>query len=141
MTDLKIVLEESLHRVVPHDDRWITLLEAFYKDFMASTPIVAEKFAGTDMRRQLSMLRSSLQVMLTFATSKQVLIGMDEVARAHDRRHQDISPDLYDKWLESLITVLGRQDPLWCREVELSWRVHLAPGIAYMKFLYDHPED
>ena len=42
-------------------------------------------------------------------------------------------------WLESLIETVQLFDSRFTEEIELAWRVVLAPGIAYMKFKYDKP--
>ena len=47
-------------------------------------------------------------------------------------------PELYEAWLDSLIATARESDPDFDDELELAWRVVLAPGIAYMKFRYDH---
>ena len=59
------------------------------------------------------------------------------VARLHIRSGRDIPAEYYDTWLDSLIEALGEFDPEFDADVELSWRLVLAPGISYMKFMHD----
>ena len=83
------------------------------------------------------MLAQSLHEMVDFATSRVASDRLGRVADRHSRRQRDIPPELYEVWLDSLIRTVREMDPLFCEEIELAWRVVLAPGIAYMKFRYD----
>jgi hypothetical protein len=60
------------------------------------------------------------------------------VAMRHSSKERDIAPELYEEWLESLVETVREFDLEFTDEVELSWRVVLSPGIAYMKFRHDH---
>jgi hypothetical protein len=61
--------EESFARVTARNlcDRF---LDGFYRRFITSDPMVAEKFAGTDMAHQKQMLHESLAEMATFALKR-----------------------------------------------------------------------
>ena len=65
------------------------------------------------------------------------MIIYSELHNTTVKKNAAIPPDLYDVWLECLMQTLKEFDPEYSSEVELSWRVVLAPGITYMKFKYD----
>jgi hemoglobin-like flavoprotein len=128
---------DSFYRVSgePEDQR--DFLSRFYEIFLAESPEIRVRFDNTDMERQREMLAQSLHEMVDFATSRVASDRLGRVADRHSRRQRDIPPELYEVWLDSLIRTVREMDPLFCEEIELAWRVVLAPGIAYMKFRYD----
>ena len=128
---------DSLYRVSgePEDQR--DFLSRFYEIFLAESPEIRARFDNTDMERQREMLAQSLHEMVDFATSRVASDRLGRVADRHSRRQRDIPPELYEVWLDSLIRTVREMDPLFCEEIELAWRVVLAPGIAYMTFRYD----
>jgi truncated hemoglobin YjbI len=131
--DYQYIFDESYTRVMERD----AFFDVFYSSFIESSPRVAEKFRDTDVNKQKLMLEKSLAYMTTFHTDLAADEEMESVARIHDRHHQDIEPKLYDEWLECLIDTVRKCDPRFDREVELAWRLTLAPGIAYMRFQHD----
>ncbi len=84
------------------------------------------------------MLRQSCWHMVTFSEKRQASEELRDVAVIQSRRDLNIAAPLYDIWLDSLIEAVRLFDTQFSDEVELAWRVVLAPGIAYMRFRYDH---
>ena len=91
------------------------------------------------MHRQVAMLEKSLHYIAYLFTHDEVYDHVRRVARIHDRAHHDIPPELYDLWLESLIDTVREFDPQFTADIELAWRLVLARGIAYMKFMHGRP--
>ncbi len=137
MEDIVQAFDASLKRVLEARRADRDFFDAFYDRFLASSERVAEKFRHTDMARQKSMLRKSFYYLVTFYASGQVSDYMVSVARAHSRLGHDIPPDLYDLWLETLISVVRDYDYAMDDDVELAWRLVLVPGITYMQFMYE----
>ena len=131
--------KESYRRAVAAEGQRDEFLDAFYETFLAKTDEVKEKFANTDMSRQKQMLYQSLTHMLDFSERRQASERLRRIAERHNRRNVDIRPGLYDLWLDSLVDTVAMFDPAFNEEIELAWRVVLAPGVAYMKYKYDHP--
>ncbi|MGB5622850.1 MAG: globin [Gammaproteobacteria bacterium] len=129
---------DSLYRATGGEAQQHDFLTRFYELFIESSPAVAAHFRDVDMQRQKQMLGRSLQEMTDFSTSRAASEHLRRTALRHSRRDRDIDPDLYDLWLENLIATAREFDLEFNEEVELAWRVVLAPGIAYMKFKYDH---
>lgn len=137
MKDYLEFFATSLERVAGtrRDER--AFLGRFYEIFMATSPEVAARFADTDMARQRRMLGRSLEEMMNFSSERAATERLRRIAVRHSRRERDIPPALYDLWLDSLVATVREFDPRFNDEIELAWRVVLAPGIAYMKFQYD----
>ena len=53
------------------------------------------------------------------------------------RSNYDIKPEYYDHWVEALIETVKDLDPHFDREIELSWRLAVNPGVLYMKMHYE----
>ena len=130
---------DSFERIDLRSGKAEAFFDAFYAAFMATSPQIAEKFRGTDMARQKYMLRVSLDHMVYFAIDRQETEAMARVAAVHSRAGANITADLYDLWLDSLLATVARFDPAYDSHVDAAWRQALAPGIAYMRARYDGP--
>lgn len=139
MKDYLTFFDESYRRIVESEAQREEFLDAFYEAFTSRSPDIAAKFANTDMRRQKEMLHRSLRHMLAFSVERKASEDLRRTAERHSRSQINVAPRLYDVWLESLIETAQLFDTRFTEEVELAWRVTLAPGIAYMKFKHDKP--
>jgi hemoglobin-like flavoprotein len=139
MKDYLTFFRESYDRAMKGETQRDEFLDAFYETFISRSDEIAAKFARTDMRRQKEMLYRSLQHMVDFSVQRRASENLRKMAERHSKSQLDISPALYDAWLDSLIETAHVFDPLFTEEIELAWRVTLAPGIVYMKFRYDKP--
>jgi hemoglobin-like flavoprotein len=129
--------DESLKRCNAVPD----FLDRFYDRFVASSPKVAEKFAHTNFVRQKRALRASLHLLLIAAEDEAQ--GPDrylrDLAASHGRAHLDITAELYDLWLDSLIATVKECDPQFDSEVENAWERVMMVGIHYMISKRDNP--
>lgn len=136
--DYKLIFSESYKRILETGSYSGDFLDDFYRRFLASSSEVASKFGKTDMTNQREMLKQSLYQMLMFLTDKQSTEYLEKMAVRHSRKGIDIPPRLYDLWLECLIGAVRDYDSQFSDDVELAWRLVMAPGIVYMKYKYDH---
>ncbi len=132
------IFDASYERVLVHRHNGKDFFECFYDYFLESSPRIREKFKETAMENQHKMLKKSFYSLLVFYGSNQADDYLIKIAQKHDSAHFDIHPDLYDIWLDTLMTTLRNFDPKFENDVELAWRLVLSPGITYMKFKYDH---
>ena len=129
------VFRASLKRCLATPD----FLRDFYERFMASSEEVHEKFSKTDFPRQARVLADSLFIMAVASESKDEAIAwkeLDRLAERHSRAGLDIRPELYDVWLECLMSAARRHDPAFSVDVESAWRQALAPGIEHLRSAY-----
>jgi len=138
MTNYMQVFEESYERIKEGRQDEKTFYLRFYNVFTAGSQEVADKFAGADLDKQAMLLRNSFRHMLSFFLNKGSSDYLEELAERHSTRGVDIAPRLYDIWLDSLMEVVAEFDPDFSDEIELAWRVVLAPGVAFMKFKHAH---
>jgi hemoglobin-like flavoprotein len=114
-------------------------LERFYERFLASSPIVKEKFANTDFVHQKRALRASLQLMVLAAEdeTKGPERYLGDVATTHNKAHLDIGAGLYDLWLDSILATVKEVDPAFSPEVEDAWEHVMTMGIKYLVSHYN----
>lgn len=119
----------SLDRCSSND----AFLTDFYKRFIESSDEVRHKFRHTSFDKQKRMLLKSLRLSAE-ATSgdPKALSDLTDRGETHNRRHLDIKPELYQLWLESLITTAQEFDGQWTESTERSWRTVLGFVIRRM---------
>jgi hypothetical protein len=137
MTDSIQIFVDSYARVGARDLETGSFLDAFYKQFVNSSPVVAEKFRNTDMDRQRDMLKASLDHMVYFAIDREETEEIERVAGVHSKSHNDVPHHLYELWLDSLLATVARFDAEYGPDVEAAWRDALGPAIAFMKRHYE----
>ena len=127
---------EAVHRSLKRCNRHPRFLEIFYDRFLSASPVIREKFAETDMKRQRMMLEASLYTSILAADDVPYAVdSMKRIGRLH--RDLGITPELYDIWLESLIAAIVECDEAFDEAVEASWRIVLRSAIATMLAQYD----
>ena len=128
---------ESYNRVLLGTLSDRDFFDAFYERFIESSPIVKEKFKNTDMAKQKKILMESMFHLLDFFATREFSSHMRRIARTHSKSEKNISPELYDLWLEVLIKTLREFDTEFNKDIELAWRLVLSPGITFLKFEYE----
>jgi len=136
MTNYEEIFTDSFSRILGKGAYNPAFIKCFYEIFLETSPVVAEKFAHTDMSAQRTMLHDSLLTMADFGRTKIPGPRLKQLAQIHSRDQQDISPALYDLWLDSLVTAVSRYDLEFNDDIALAWRIALAPGICFMRFSY-----
>ena len=122
------VFNDSLARC-----RLTDFLERFYRLFLASSAEVAEKFEGTDFRRQRLMVARALYLLIGVASGDPAIEELEPIANVHGPAGRNIQPELYDLWLECLLRAVRECDPFFNRKIEHAWRTMLRFGIEFMK--------
>lgn len=114
-------------------------LDAFYENFLASSPEVAGKFTGTDFARQKELLKTSFHHLLLVARDPKQGPDpyLEEVAVRHGAGGLAIGAHMYDLWLDSLIETVRGHDPECSPEVEAAWEEVMMVGIRYLCTNYE----
>lgn len=112
-----------------------SFFDDFYVNFLASSPMVREKFVQTDMAAQKQLLRAGILTLVLFAR------GMPDtklkaLGQSHSRSGFDIRPELYDLWLAALLRTVGEHDEAAGKEDLQAWREVLGKGIDVIKSYY-----
>ena len=134
------IFTDSYERLLDLDETGEIFFSKFYDNFTSASPDVRKKFQNTDMQKQKTALRRSLYYMQDFYVNKQTTDYMQGIADTHSKKDKDISPQLYDLWLETLVATVRELDPKYDRDVGLAWKIVMSTGITYMKDMYDRNE-
>jgi len=128
------LFHRSLNRCTANEE----FLERFYDLFMRSSPEVRERFARTNWLRQKRMLVASFHMMLV-AEEKGTdgNAHLERLAATHSKQGRNITPDLYDLWLDCLLRAARDFDPEWNEKIEAVWRKTMTKGIRYMTSRYN----
>lgn len=137
MSNYDEVFAASFRRVLGEGAYSPAFTDRFYTRFLATSNEVAQRFAHTDMGQQKTMLHDSLVLLVDFNQNRRLSPQMARLAEVHSRKGQDITADLYTLWLSALVNTVKEFDGDFNDEIELAWRLTLAPGIAYLQFAYD----
>lgn len=112
-------------------------IDQFYDRFLASSPEIREKFRFTDFTRQRRMLRRSLELVAkATAGDPEGLRDLTERAATHSRSRLDISPAMYDSWMDALLATAAESDPEWTAPIESAWRHVLGIAVHHMTRRY-----
>ncbi len=127
------LFNDSLERCTARRD----FLDLFYEAFVASSAEAAEKFRNTNFNTQKKVLKASLYMMMLAAMGKsEAEAHLERIAELHNRRHHDVSPELYSLWLDCLVQTVKKVDPFCDANTERAWRIMMEPGIAFMQSRY-----
>ena len=115
-------------------------LTRFYDLFLASSPEVRAKFQHTDFTRQRRMLSTSLHLILAASYgAPESHTHLARLASLHGKHGRDITPHLYELWLEALVAAASEHDPDFSPRLGDAWREMLRPGIDTLLAGYDSP--
>ncbi|MEJ2445667.1 MAG: globin [Exilibacterium sp.] len=126
--------DASYERILHKKIAGKSFFDTFYDNFMSSSKEVRERFKNTDMARQKRMLKKSFYSLFIFYASSNADDYLVKIATHHNSQNLNIRPELYDIWLDTLVKTVETFDHEFSKNVELAWRLVLAPGITYMKF-------
>lgn len=112
-----------------------TFFDSFYDTFLASSPLIREKFINTDMAAQKLLLRQGILNLVMHAR------GMPDtklraLGESHSRGSMNIRPEMYDLWVDALLSTISGHDKDSNAEVLQAWREILNKGIAVIKAGY-----
>ncbi|WP_286788353.1 MULTISPECIES: globin [unclassified Pseudomonas] len=107
----------------------------FYTCFLASSPLIREKFVNTNMQAQKQLLRQGIMNLVMVAR------GMPDtklraLGETHCRHQMDIRPELYGIWVDTLLATISSHDPQCTDETLKAWRDVLNEGIAVITSHY-----
>ena len=127
-------VKKSLGRALLNGD----IFDTFYGIFLQADPRIPVLFANTSWEDQKGLLRQGVNNVISFyegsVTAKS---AMDRIRHTHGRDRMNIPPDLYDKWVESMIKAVEQHDPQFTPELAQHWREVLGHGAAYIRAGYE----
>ncbi len=123
----------SYARCLEHKD----FFEKFYKNFFNVDSRVPGYFQKTNFEQQRKALRYGVEYLIMYAEGSRIgETKIEELGLKHDRRHLNIPVDLYDKWMQALLTTIKQHDSSFNDELEKLWPYVLSFAIAQIKSKY-----
>ena len=112
-----------------------SLIATFYDHLMLSDKEIQEKFEQVDMEAQIDNMSRAIVMAFLFTSRNNAtaLRVVDKVRETHSRDHLDISPHLYERWLERLIETVAVYDPQTDEELLADWRSVMSTTIDHIK--------
>ena len=113
-------------------------IDRFCEIFISSSEEISKRFKNVELSLQKLMLKNSLQIMVLYASGHLSVeqSGMRRLAQLHNRYHHDISPELYNFWLDSMVAAVKEQDTEFTPKLEHACRSTMLHGIEYMRSKY-----
>jgi len=133
MSSADEAFHESFDNIFLDPKKVDVFFKLFYKNFLAYDKRISDKFSNSDLELLPAMLKHSFMHLVEMASSHQVSPRLHEIATMHSKSQLNVTPELYDIWLEALLNTVeemeGNKNPL----VRKGWKQTLLPGITYMK--------
>ncbi|MGJ8685935.1 MAG: globin [Spongiibacteraceae bacterium] len=126
--DFNELFNDSFEFVQKNSDEFYT---KFYAHFVENSLPIQRKFSGVDVAQQQLMLKRSLVHLVNFFVTRTASPYLFKMAEKH--KNINVSVDMYDYFMESLVLTMSKVYPQFTNECGLAWRITLAPGIELMK--------
>ncbi len=109
----------------------------FYAVLLDASDEIAQRFAHTDIERQVQLFEHGVLMLVQFSRGDAVgKMAIERLGRLHSRAELDIDPDFYTPWLSCLVHVLAEVDPEFDDELRDQWIETLRPGLQHMIGMY-----
>ena len=107
----------------------------FYSVLLDSSDEIRGMFETTDWPKQQRALRRGISVALTYAGGSGIVSRpMDDMARVHSRKGRvPVKPELYQLWIEAILSAVREFDPQLTPALEQQWRAAL--DVATRRFI------
>ncbi|WP_195742807.1 globin [Shewanella woodyi] len=131
--DFSEIFNDSYDFVLRNEELFFS---TFYEIFVSSSPQVKAAFKHTNMAKQNEMVRESFGFIICFFVTKIADEQLVKLAIDHkDKFHVD--SELYAVFVNSVLAALEKIYPKYNNECAVAWRITMAPGIEFMKHIYD----
>ncbi|HKJ88519.1 MAG TPA: globin [Gammaproteobacteria bacterium] len=133
-SDAAGAVKNSLGRCLHNGDVFGT----FYRIFLDSDPRIPKLFAETDWEEQKRLLRHGVNSVIGFYEGSATgTSALERIRFTHGRERLNIPPDLYGRWVDSMIGAVRELDPQFDPLLEQSWRDVLNHGTGFVKEGYE----
>jgi len=107
-------------------------ITTFHKIFITTSSNALYHFSHIPEERQVKMLEYALYLlMLSVDDNPDAMTCLEQLGKSHERL--TIKPELYDHWLNSLVTAVDNYDGKSHPNIGGIWRDVLGPGLELMK--------
>ena len=113
------------------------LLGKFYDRLLNSNPEIGKAFVNVDMEKQKEILQMSLSMAILYPQDNVVAKhSMDKVRVSHNQANLNIKPEMYQYWLDALLSAVAESDPDFTAELDQQWRTVMGVVIDHISSGY-----
>ena len=141
MIDYEEVFYLSYWRATQRTVDGVAFLDAFYDNFLATSPEIAKRFDPSRLDALKRMLAISIVHVAKYYPTQEPDTLLKVLAARHSRHDLDVRPELYEHWTAALLDTVKVFDSKFDDVTAEAWRRVLAPGVDYMKSRYDAPSE
>ncbi len=127
--DFNQVFNDSYERC--HRDE--AFLEIFYTKFFEKGERFKLMFDGVDMKRQMTMMKASLMIIMLASTSDSARASVKVYALRHGKNGLGISEDDLTVWFMCLLEAVAICDPDFSETVRDAWEHCFEDGLQIMR--------
>ena len=131
---------DSYERIFSYENRLNGRDDEFFDLFLellySKSSKITEAFNHLELREQKKLLKALLICLISVEGTKSVFPAVEHVAETYASIVDNVSAELYDHWLDSLVETVSVFDQSFNDDTEVAWRMALAPGITFMKYYY-----
>ncbi len=132
-----MTIQDSLRQVLEKRDDLAVL---FYEIFFDRHPKAKPYFKDVNLKHQTVLLTMALMVVERHYKSAYLATELYLKYLGHKHHLRAVPPDLYPKWVESLLATLAKfHGPDWDAEAANEWRAALDGASAVMLLGYQNP--
>ncbi|MES0370710.1 MAG: globin [Mariprofundaceae bacterium] len=112
-----------------------SFVTAFYVRLMEASEDIQKKFENIDLDAQAEILAHSIVMSFLFVDKNQNAAArcLNNVRESHNRHNLDISPELYDVWLECMIETVSVCDPQATEELLADWHTVMSVAVEHVR--------
>lgn len=105
-----------------------SFFDAFYNAFLASSPEVKAMFGHSNMAAQKLLLRQGIMNIVLYSRGMPDT-KLKSLGCSHSRQGFNIRPELYQLWVDALLTTVEQHDHLATADTLAAWRTVVQQGI------------
>ena len=111
------------------------LVATFYDHLMKSDEEIRKKFEQVNMEVQTDNMARAVVMSFLFASNNHHTAGkvIDKVRESHSKNNLNISPQLYDKWLDCLLQTVAVCDPEANEELLSDWHAVMSVAVNHIR--------
>ena len=112
-----------------------SFVTAFYVRLMEASEDIRKKFEHIDMDAQAEILAHAIVMSFLFVDKNQKSAArcLNNVRESHNRHNLDISPELYDVWLECMIETVAVCDPQSTKTLLADWHTVMTVAVEHIR--------
>jgi len=110
-------------------------VSSFYDKLMETSEEIREKFEHINMEEQTDILAHSIVMSFLFVDKNHQTAAntLNKVRESHNRDHLNITPELYDLWLDCMVETVSTCDPHANKQLLSDWHEVMSVAVNHIR--------